>query len=64
MQRHRANLRARGLRAVQVWVPDVRNKAFIVEAARQSRILAGSPHEAEEQAWVDAVSVPVFGDER
>lgn len=53
---YRARQRAKGLRLVQFWVPDTRSKEFLEEAARQSKILAESPHAAEDQAWVDSVS--------
>jgi hypothetical protein len=53
---HRERLRRRGLRPIQIWVPDVRSRTFAREARRQSRIVAGSPFEAEEQAFVDAIS--------
>jgi hypothetical protein len=44
------------LRPLQIWVPDVRSPRFVREARRQSRLVAASPFEAEEQAFVDAVS--------
>lgn len=53
---HRARLRRQGLRPIQIWVPDVRSRAFAVEAHRQSLAVAGSPHATEDQAFVDAVS--------
>lgn len=53
---HRAQLRRRGLRPVQLWVPDVRDPAFAVEAHRQSALAAASGHAAEDQAFVDAIS--------
>jgi len=59
---HRARLRRQGLRPVQIWVPDVRAPGFAVEAHRQSALAAASPHAAEDQAFVDAISW--FGDER
>jgi 3-deoxy-D-manno-octulosonic-acid transferase len=49
-------LRRRGLRPIQVWVPDVRSRAFLREARRQSRLVAASSFEGEEQAFVDAIS--------
>ncbi|MHB2022550.1 MAG: antitoxin MazE family protein [Mycobacteriales bacterium] len=58
---HRARLRRQGLRPVQIWVPDVRAPGFAAEAHRQSALAASSPHAAEDQAFVDAVSW--FGDE-
>ena len=53
---HRARLRRRGLRPIQLWVPDVRSPAFAREARRQSKLVADSEWEAEEQAFVDAAS--------
>ena len=50
-----------GLRPVQIWVPDVRAPGFAAEAHRQSALAAASPHAAEDQAFVDAISW--FGDE-
>lgn len=58
---HRARLRRQGLRPVQIWVPDVRAPGFAAEAHRQSALAAASPREAEDQAFVDAISW--FGDE-
>ncbi len=53
---HRARLRRQGLRPVQIWVPDVRAAGFAAEAHRQSALAAVSPHEHEDQAFVDAIS--------
>ncbi|MHA6800398.1 antitoxin MazE family protein [Bounagaea algeriensis] len=53
---HRARLRRQGLRPVQIWVPDVRAPGFAAEAHRQSALAAASPHEPEDQAFVDAIS--------
>jgi len=53
---HRARMRAKGMKLVQFWVPDVNSPAFKAEARRQSRIIAQSPHEAGDQAFVDAIS--------
>lgn len=58
---HRARLRAQGLRPIQIWVPDVRARAFKAEAHRQSGLVAASPQAAEDQAFIDAVSD--WGDE-
>lgn len=61
VQEHRERLRAQGLRPIQIWVPDVRAAAFKSEAHRQSAAVATSTHAAEDQAFIDAVSV--WGDE-
>lgn len=37
VRRHREELRAAGLRPVQIWVPDVRRAGFDAECRRQSR---------------------------
>ena len=56
VQAHRQRLRKQGLRPIQIWVPDVRSKAFAREARRQSLLIARSPQEPEDQAFVDAIS--------
>ena len=53
---HRARLRAQGLRPVQIWVPDVRSPRFAAAAHTQSAAIAASEAEAEDQAFVDAIS--------
>jgi hypothetical protein len=53
---HRARLRAKGLRPIQIWVPDVRSSAFAAEAARQSALAAASPEAADDQAFIDAIA--------
>jgi hypothetical protein len=61
VQRHRARLRAQGLRPIQIWVPDVRSAAFREQAHRQSAAVAASAQAAADQAFIDAVSVPLEG---
>jgi hypothetical protein len=56
VQKHRDRLRAQGMRLIQIWVPDVRSRAFILAARKQSRMVAASPFEAEDQAFIDAIS--------
>jgi antidote-toxin recognition MazE-like antitoxin len=53
---HRARLRRRGLRPIQIWVPDVRSRAFAREAHRQSLAVASNAYEREDQDFVDAIS--------
>jgi hypothetical protein len=53
---HRERLRRQGLRPIQVWVPDVRAPAFQAEAHRQSRAVARSAQEREDQDCIDSVS--------
>lgn len=54
--RYRAKMRAKGLRLKQFWLPDTSDPAWRAEAARQSRLIAESEHEAEDQAFVDSIS--------
>jgi hypothetical protein len=61
VQTHRAQLRAMGLRPIQIWVPDVRSPAFKEEARRQSRAVAASPDEAETMDFLE--DIQDFGDE-
>ena len=56
VRRHRERLRSQGLRPIQIWVPDVRSPAFAAEAHRQSAAIAASEQEADDQAFVDAIS--------
>jgi Protein of unknown function (DUF3018) len=53
---HRARLRAKGLRPIQIWVPDVRSPEFKAEAERQARLVATDPHEAEITAFIEAAA--------
>jgi hypothetical protein len=53
---HRERLRRRGLRPIQIWVPDVRSRTFAREAHRQSLLVANAAPEREDQAFVDAIS--------
>lgn len=53
---YRERLREQGLRPVQIWVPDVRAPGFQAEARRQSAAVGSSPHAAEDQAFIEAVS--------
>lgn len=58
---HRAELRKRGLRPIQIWVPDTRAPGFAEEARRQSRLVDADRAEFEDvmgfiernSAWPD-----------
>ena len=56
VQKSRASLKKRGLRLIQIWVPDTRSKKFRAECRRQSLLAANSPHEKEIMDWIEAVS--------
>lgn len=54
---YRQRMRARGMRPIQMWVADVRAPGFAAEAHRQSAAVADSDHAADDQAFIDAVSL-------
>ena len=56
VQAHRSRLRARGLRPIQIWVPDVRSAAFRSQAHAQSLAVSHSLEARDDQAFIDAVS--------
>jgi hypothetical protein len=58
---HRERLRRQGLRPIQIWVPDVRSPEFAREAHQQSLLIANSPQEKDDQAFIDSISF--WGDE-
>jgi Antitoxin MazE-like len=53
---YRERMRARGLRPVQIWVPDTRSETFRQQAHLQSLAVARSARSREDQAFIDAVS--------
>jgi hypothetical protein len=56
VREHRERLRRQGLRPIQIWVPDVRSRAFEAEAHRQSLAVAKSAHSRDDGAFIDAAS--------
>jgi antidote-toxin recognition MazE-like antitoxin len=54
---HRERLRKQGMRPFQIWVPDVKSWRFKAEAHRQSFVIANSPYEADDQAFLEAIAV-------
>jgi hypothetical protein len=55
---HRERLRQQGLRPIQIWVPDMASPIFAKQARRQSLAVARSPHAAEDQGFIDAITAP------
>jgi hypothetical protein len=55
---YRKRMRARGLRPIQIWVPDTRTPAFRAEAHRQSLAAARSARTRADQDCIDALSDP------
>ena len=48
---------------MQIWVPDVRAPEFVAEAHRQTLAIANSEGEADDQAFVDAISSGLEADD-
>ena len=57
VRNYRNRMRERGMRPIQLWVADVRAPGFAVEAHRQSAAVAASSHAADDQAFIDALSL-------
>jgi hypothetical protein len=53
---HRARMRARGFRLVQMWLPDTHTPEFAAQAHRASLAIADGPSEREDQEFIDAAS--------
>jgi hypothetical protein len=53
---YRARLRAKGLRPVQIWVPDCRTPERKAEIRRQCRLVANDPDSAETLAFIAAAA--------
>jgi antidote-toxin recognition MazE-like antitoxin len=53
---YRERMRKRGMKLIQIWVPDPKSPYFTAEARRQSRLIAESPYEKEDQAFIDSIT--------
>ena len=58
--RYRVKMRARGLRPIQLWVPDTRSPKFAAECRRQSRSIAGSS-EGDLESFLEAAAQELEG---
>lgn len=56
VRKHRAALRAAGLRPIQIWVPDTRRPGFEEECRRQCLAVQNDPQEKEIIEWLEAVA--------
>jgi hypothetical protein len=55
---YRRRMRERGLRTVQVWVPDVRTESFAAEAHRQASLVARADERSDDQNFIEVISSP------
>ena len=51
--KYRASLRARGLRPVQLWLPDTSRPEFILKAVQEIAAINGSSDEVPVMAWIE-----------
>ena len=57
VEKHRAALRAAGLRPIQIWVPDTRHPGFAEECRRQAaRIATADEADADLRGFLDAAA--------
>lgn len=56
VRKHREQLRAEGLKPVQIWIPDTRSESFRRKCERESLSLAHDPLEDETLAWIAEVA--------
>jgi hypothetical protein len=54
MRERRERLRARGLRPVQHWVPDLRNPRVRATIRREAALLSNHPENAAIDDWIEA----------
>lgn len=52
----RNRLGEKGLRPIQIWVPDTGAPEFTEEAHHQAALLAAADDASQDQAWVDDIS--------
>ena len=54
--RYREQMRAKGLRPIEVWVPDTSRPGFAEEVRRQAEIISQSDRREDIMGWIEAVS--------
>ena len=54
--RHRAAMRERGFRQIQMWVPDARTDEFKREARRQALAVAAADRAGDDQDFIEQIS--------
>lgn len=59
--RHRARMRAAGMRPVQLWVPDTRSPAFVAQLRQQCQTLAADPAEDDALRFTEAAATQIEG---
>lgn len=57
---HRARMRERGLKPIQVWVPDVTSPIVAAEVRRQGSLIAQADQADEINDWIEAQTAQVY----
>jgi len=52
----RNRMRAKGMRLIQIWLPETRTEEFAAAARRQSLLANRSLFATEDQKWVDSIA--------
>ncbi len=55
IRRYRERMRAKGFRAIQLWVPDTRSPEFAEECRHQSLLVANDPAEQQLMEELEAL---------
>jgi hypothetical protein len=53
VQKHRENLRNKGLKLVQIWVPDTNKKGFKEECRRQALLIKQDEQDLDIDAFIE-----------
>ena len=56
VRKHREQLRAEGLKPVQIWLPDTRSERFRRKCEQESLSLTADPLEADTLDWIAEVA--------
>lgn len=54
--RHREQMRAKGFRLIEVWVPDVNRVGFADEVRRQAALVNQSDQQEDIMDWIESAS--------
>lgn len=57
VREHRERMRKKGMRLVQMWLPDTSTPEFKAEARRQSLLISNSPHAKSDQDFIDSITL-------
>jgi hypothetical protein len=63
VRKHRTEMRAKGYRLKQVWVPNVDDPSLAARLREESIMIGQREEEEAVQRWVEAVSAGIWDDE-